>query len=335
MTRVVAPAGSRGRAATDGRVEDGSVEDRRAKDRRVRDGWVADFLRYAEHERRLSPNTVVAYRRDLEQFSVFLTGSEGTEGWDWAAVDRLSIRSFMGELEGRGLKRSSIQRKLAAVRAFFAFLNRTGRLATSPARLVRSPRRNQTLPGFLSEEKARELLDRVGEVATDGGDFLALRRWALLELLYSCGLRLAEVHGLDLGAVDTGGQQLRALGKGGKERIVPLGSGAVRAVEAYLEVRPRAGTRALLVSSRGSRLSRRQIQRDVTAALATVADGERLSTHSLRHTFATHLLDRGADLVSVKEMLGHASLSTTRIYTHTSVDRLKRVHSRAHPRGGE
>ncbi len=315
MTRADAPAGSRGRAE--------------------RDDWVADFLRYAESERRLSPNTVAAYRRDLGQFSDFLTRAEGEEAWAWEGVDRLSIRSFMGELEARGLKRASIQRKIAAIRAFFTFLKRTDRLETSPARLVRPPRGDQSLPGFLSEDRIRELLDRLGEEADASGDVLLHRQSALLELLYSCGLRLAEAHGLDLSHVDLDERQLRALGKGGKERIVPLGGGAVRAVLAYLAVRPKRPTRALFVSSRGNRLSRRQIQRDVSAALATVADGERLSTHSLRHTFATHLLNRGADLVSVKEMLGHASLSTTRIYAHTSVDRLKRVHSRAHPRGGE
>ncbi|WP_419938482.1 tyrosine-type recombinase/integrase [Candidatus Palauibacter sp.] len=302
---------------------------------RARRAWVEDFLRYARAERRLSLNTVSAYRRDLDQFEAFVSAYEGTRDWCWADVHRVSIRSFMGDLELRGLKRSSIARKLGAVRAFFAFLQRTDRVEASPARLVRTPRRDRTLPSFLSEEDARELLDSAGEAARRDGSAVALRRWALLEVLYSCGLRLAEVHGLDVTAADLGAGQIRALGKGGKERIVPLGRRASEALGAYFGKRGESTSRAAFLSVRGTRLSRRQIQRDVTAQLARVADGDRLTTHSLRHSFATHLLDRGADLVSVKEMLGHASLSTTRIYTHTSVDRLKRVHSRAHPRGGE
>ncbi|WP_420446994.1 tyrosine recombinase XerC [Candidatus Palauibacter sp.] len=302
---------------------------------RARHAWVDDFLRYARAERRLSPNTVSAYCRDLAQFEAFVSAYEGTHDWGWADVHRVSIRSFMGDLELRGLKRSSIARKLAAVRAFFAFLQRTDRVEASPARLVRTPRRDQTLPSFLSEEDARELLDSAGEAARRDGSAVALRRWALIELLYSCGLRLAEVHSLDVTAVDSRTGQVRALGKGGKERVVPLGRRASEALDAYFGKRAESASRAAFLSVRGTRLSRRQIQRDVTAQLARVADGDRLTTHSLRHSFATHLLDRGADLVSVKEMLGHASLSTTRIYTHTSVDRLKRVHSRAHPRGGE
>lgn len=267
----------------------------------------------------------------------------GRDDWGWADVDRVDIRSFMGALElggrtrrpKRRLKRSSIARKLAAVRAFFAFLQRTDRVESSPALLIRTPRKDRMLPSFLSEEDARELLDSAGEAARRDGSAVALRRWALLELLYSCGLRLAEVHGLDVTAVDRRTGQVRALGKGGKERVVPLGRRASEALGAYFGERGESASRAAFLSVRGARLSRRQIQRDVTAQLARVADGERLTTHSLRHSFATHLLDRGADLVSVKEMLGHASLSTTRVYTHTSVDRLKRVHSRAHPRGGE
>lgn len=296
--------------------------------------WVEDYLRYAGKERGLSRNTIDGYRRDLAQFMTFLDDYRGGY-WGWGDVDRVSIRSFLGALESRGLKRSSIQRKLAAVRAYFAFLHRTDRLPANPARLVRSPRRDRTLPGFLTEDGAAALFDSIGAAAREDGGFLPMRRWALLELLYSCGLRLAEIQTLDRAALDLRGGQVRVLGKGGVERVVPVGSRAGSALAAYLEVRPAVDSDAVFVSARATRLSRRQIQRDVTGALDTVADGERLSTHSLRHTFATHLLDRGADLVSVKELLGHASLTTTRIYTHTSVERLKRVHAQAHPRGGD
>lgn len=296
--------------------------------------WRDDFLRYAASERRLSPNTIDGYRRDLAQFATFLDAYHGG-GWTWDGLDRLTIRSFLGELESRGLARSSVQRKLAAVRAFYAFLHRTGRVDANPARLVRAPRRERPLPGFLTEDSAEALFDAVGALAAAEGSVLALRRRALLELFYSCGLRLAEAQGLDRSALDLSGGQARVLGKGGVERVVPVGRRAQSALRDYLRVRPPADSDAVFVSSRGERLSRRQIQRDVTRMLDAVADGERLSTHSLRHTFATHLLDRGADLVSVKELLGHASLTTTRIYTHTSVERLKQVHARAHPRGGE
>jgi len=299
-----------------------------------RTGWIEDFLRYAARERRLSPHTVAAYERDLAQASVFLTDHLGTSEWTWEGVERTDLRAFLGSLELRGLARSSIQRKLAAVRAFYAFLHRTERLEANPARLVRAPRRERPLPGFVAEDRAMALLDGLGERARSAGDVLALRRWAMIELLYSCGLRLAELRGLDRGRVDAGERQLRVLGKGGKERVVPVGRRALEALDAYLRTRGDDGSPALFVSARGGRLSRRQIQRDMTRLLEGAADGERLSTHSLRHTFATHLLDRGADLVSVKELLGHASLSTTRIYTHTSIERLKRVHARAHPRGG-
>jgi integrase/recombinase XerC len=308
-------------------------------------GWRDDFLRYAELERRLSPHTVAAYRSDLGQFEGFLPDHLGETDWSWKDVDRLAIRSFLGKLEVDGLKRSTIQRKLSAIRAFYSFLHHTERIEVNPARVVRAPRRERALPGYLTRDRSEALFDLVADEARIEGDPLAVRRWALLELIYSCGLRLAEVQQLDLRDVDLSERYARVLGKGEKERIVPLGSRAVTALGAYLRVRSSsskaAGSRSssqpgppLFLSARGGRLSRRQMQRNVTDALARVGGGERLSTHSLRHTFATHLLDGGADLVSVKEMLGHASLSTTRIYTHTSVERLKEVHARSHPRGG-
>lgn len=304
-----------------------------------------DFLRYAALERRLSPHTVAAYRRDLSQFERFFHEYQGGADWSWIEVDRLAIRSFLGWLEERGLRRSTIQRKLSALRALYAFLHRTDVIESNPAKLVRAPRRERDLPGYLTRERADSLFDLLMTEARTRSSAIAVRRWALVELIYSCGLRLAEVQGLDVGDVDLSGGSVRALGKGDKERIVPLGSRAVEALSSYMAIRSdltgpdalsgtgRAGA-PLFLSVRGRRLSRRQIQRTVTEALRLAAGGERLSTHSLRHTFATHLLDGGADLVSVKEMLGHASLSTTRVYTHTSVERLKEVHSRSHPRGG-
>lgn len=328
-----------------------------------------DFLRYAEKERMLSEHTVEAYRRDLEEFEDFLAGHLESGDWGWGDVERLDVRSFLGALEERGLARSTMGRKLSAVRVFFRFLHRTDRVGANPARQVRTPSRERKLPAYLSADEAEELFELLRERAEDDGGFLALRNRALVEVLYSCGLRLAEVRGLDLPDVDLGAGQARVTGKGAKERIVPMGRAAREAIRSYLPARARLlrerrrgggtvpesevtdpssparrshgerggtpgdGERlALFVSVRGDRLSRRQIQRGVRRLLEGVADGEGLSTHALRHTFATHMLDAGADLTAVKELLGHESLSTTRVYTHTSRERLKEVYRRAHPR---
>lgn len=318
------------------------------------DGLLDDYLRYVGRERRLSPRTVEAYGRDLEQFAEFLDGWTGSDDWSWADVDRLAVRSYMGELEGRGLKRSTMGRKLSAVRVFFRFLHRTERVEANPARHVRTPPAERTLPGYLSADQADELFDLLRDRADADGGFLALRDRALVEVIYSSGLRLAEARGLDLPDVDLATGQMRVTGKGGKERVVPLGRQARAAVRAYLPARAklirerRSGAEpagdgpggdadgdarlALFLSNRGRRLSRRQTQRAVNGLLEAVAEGEGLSVHALRHTFATHMMDQGADLTAVKELLGHASLSTTRVYTHTSRERLKEVYRRAHPR---
>ncbi len=318
-----------------------------------------DFLRHVEKERMLSPNTVEAYGRDVREFGRFLEEWSGEAGWGWEDADRLAVRSFLGALEERGLEPSTMARKLSAVRVFYRFLHREGRVPANPARRVRSPKGETSLPGYLSAGETEELFERLRERAEADGGFLALRNRALLETLYSSGLRLAEVRGLDLPDVDLSAGQVRVTGKGEKERIVPLGGAAADALRAYLPRRgellerrreaarrspvpatgppgPEAGSgppeAPVFVSVRGRRLSRRQIQRTVRKLLDAVAEGEGLSTHALRHTFATHLLDQGADLMAVKELLGHASLSTTRIYTHTSRERLQRVYRRAHPR---
>jgi integrase/recombinase XerC len=309
-----------------------------------------DFLRYAEKERRLSPHTVEAYRRDLETFHDFL-GRHLSGDWDWPDVDRLAIRSFLGHLDDRDLAPSTMRRKLSSVSVFFGFLHRSERVGANPVKHVRAPRGERSLPAYLSAEQTRELFDVLRERADRDGGFLAMRNRALVELVYSSGLRLAEVQQLDLTEVELSSRQVRVLGKGDKERIVPVGRHAEASIRAYLPARAallrrtretRARGRGdagddmpglpLFVSVRGDRLSRRQIQRVMRRVLDAVAEGEGVSTHTLRHSFATHLLDGGADLMAVKELLGHASLSTTRIYTHTSRERLKRVYRQAHPR---
>ncbi|MEJ2311690.1 MAG: tyrosine recombinase [Gemmatimonadales bacterium] len=312
---------------------------------------VDDFLRYAQNERGLSAHTVAAYRRDLGEFVGFLQAYLAAPAWSWETVDRMAIRSFLGSLQKRGLQRTTIARKLSATRAFFRFLHRTDRIPHNPARLVRAPTKSRKLPAYLSQVQADDLFVLLRAHAEQDGGFLSVRNRALMELLYSAGLRLAEVEALDLQGIDLRSRQVRVLGKGRKERIVPFGGPAAIAIEAYLPERRRLVERKrreetersapmprptldapLFVSRHGRRLSRRQIQRTVGRTLEKVAAGEGLSVHALRHSFATHLMDNGADLVAVKELLGHSSLSTTRIYTHTTTEKLKRVYRKSHPR---
>ncbi|HYJ80671.1 MAG TPA: tyrosine recombinase XerC [Longimicrobiaceae bacterium] len=304
----------------------------------VRHGELAAFLSYVAHERQLSPQTVRAYTDDLAEFAAFLDGYYGGE-WSWGGVDRLAIRGFMGDCATRrGLAKSSIARKVSAVRSFYRFLHVEERVDANPARAVRTPRQGRTLPGFLTRAQIDDLFALAEARAAEGG-FHALRNLAVMELFYATGMRLSELQGLNVTDLDVVSDRARVLGKGRKERIVPLGRSSVRALRRYYEARervlqgsPRGDRRAVFVGQTGRRLSVRQVQNVVGAFLKLAADETGLSTHSLRHTFATHMLDAGADLMAVKELLGHASLSTTRIYTHTSKERLKKVYRQAHPR---
>ena len=299
---------------------------------------VALFLDHLARERQLSPNTVVAYRKDLDDLQEFLGDHLGEEGWSWSTVDRIALRGFLGWCGRRRLSRRTVARKLSAARSFFRFLHQEERLAANPTRGMRAPRMEKRLPGHLGRGDVEALFARA-EAAAAENTLAGTRDLALLELLYGSGLRLAEVQGMDLSDLDLVGEQVKVRGKGRKERIVPLTRATVTAVRRYEPRRaealrsgvPIADRRALLLSVRGRRLSRRGVQNIVQSMLAEV-ETEGLSTHSLRHSFATHMLDAGADLMAVKELLGHVSLSTTRIYTHTSRERLKRVYQAAHPR---
>jgi len=311
---------------------------------------VQAFLRYLARERRLSPNTVDAYRRDLDDLASFLDDHRGGE-WAWTDIDRLDLRSWLGSLQARGMAPSTLGRKLSAGRALFRFLHRTGRTPGNPARGVRTPKAGRPLPAYLTRPEMERLFEAVDAAGRDAeGETPAararrLRNRAILELLYSSGLRLSELQGLDRSDLDLGERRVRVRGKGGKDRIIPVGGRAARALAAWADARPgaeaatgeggggrRSRTEPVFTTASGSRLSRRQIQRVVTAWLRSAAEDEGLSTHSLRHSFATHLLDAGADLMAVKELLGHASLSTTRVYTHTSRERLLETYRKAHPR---
>lgn len=297
---------------------------------------IEEYLRHLAGERGLAAHTLAAYRRDLRQLEAFLTEYLGRDGWSWAdpEVDRLAVRAFLGWCERRGLTRRTAARKLSSVRGLFRFLRLEERVPADPTRAVRTPRIDRRLPGHLSRADARAVLEAAEERAGEGS-LAATRALLALELLYGSGLRLSELQGLDLADLDRGQGQARVLGKGGKERIVPVTAAAFRALDRYLPRRlevVRPGERALLVNARGRRLSTRSIQTLVQEAFEVAAGARGLSTHALRHSFATHLLEGGADLLAVKELLGHASLSTTQIYTHTTRERLLGVYRRAHPR---
>ncbi len=297
---------------------------------------LAEYLRYIEEGRQLSPNTVAAYERDLKQFRTWLNTQY--EHWEWPDVDRLDLRSYLGHLTRRGLARRTISRKLSAIRTFYRWLHREELVDANPARTIRSPKLERKLPAWLTRSDVDRMFVLAENRAADGG-FRGARDLAILETFYATGMRVSELQGLDRQDMDLVGDQVKVRGKGRKERIVPLGTAAVRALRKY-EPRRRealAGSdgpdrEAVFISGNGHRLSTRRIQGIVQEFLDAVADEGELSVHSLRHSFATHLLDAGADLMAVKELLGHASLSTTRIYTHTSKERLKRVYKDAHPR---
>ena len=296
---------------------------------------VSRFLEHLAGTRNLSPHTVAAYRRDLRDLEEFAGVHLCRDDFEWTEIDRGVIRAFLGEAGRRGLAPRTVARKLSAVRALFRHLHHEGTISSNPAGLVRGPKLDRTLPGHLRTEEVTALFRWAETRAARDNGLPETRLLALLELLYGSGLRLSELASLDVRSLDLDRGQIRVLGKGRKERIVPVTAVAARAIRRYLPRRAEvaeSGTRALLVGRHGRRLSNRHIQRLVRTVLVDFAESADVSVHSLRHTFATHLLDAGADLMAVKELLGHASLGTTRIYAHTSKERLRRVYKGAHPR---
>ncbi|MBE0598830.1 MAG: tyrosine recombinase XerC [Desulfuromonadales bacterium] len=292
--------------------------------------FLAGFDRHLVIERNVSEHTRQAYRLDLEEFCRFLDEHPGTRGLGDAAVqkiDHLLLRRYLALLHRRN-KKSSIGRKLSALRTFFRYLVREGVLTVNPGELVGTPKQEKYLPRPLSVDETFCLLDHQA-----GGEERQLRDRAILELLYSSGLRVSELTGLDIDSVDLGEGLVRVVGKGRKERIVPIGRQAREALERYLEGRPaEAGEGALFLNHRGGRLTPRSIQRQLKTQLLQAGMLKDATPHTLRHSFATHLLDGGADLRAIQELLGHASLSTTQKYTQVSVDQLMAVYDKAHPR---
>jgi integrase/recombinase XerC len=300
---------------------------------------LADFLLHLEKERDVAPNTLLAYRRDLAEFVGFLGTYYGTGEWTWQGVDRLTIRGYLAHLTRRGLSKRSIVRALSAVRSLYRFLHRNEIVEANPARAVGSPKLERHLPGYLDRAQI-DLLFQSAEVRAWEGRFIDVRNLAILELFYSTGMRLSELRGLNRADLDLVSQQVKVRGKGRKERIIPVGDHAQLSLRNYEAKRdellrmlgPKADRIAYFLNGHGKRLSVRGVQLVVTKFLRQFDESAGLSTHSLRHTFATHLLDAGADLRAVQELLGHASVSTTQIYTHTSVERLKEVYRKSHPR---
>ena len=304
-----------------------------------RSGEVEEYLTHLEKERDVSPNTLTAYRRDLDEFVAYLGGYYGADGWTWEGIDRLAMRGFLAHLAKRGLSRRSMARTLSAVRGFYRFLAMIDLVSANPARSVGAPKLEKHLPGYLDRAQI-DLLFQMAESRAMEGRFEDVRNLAILELFYSTGMRVSELQGLNRPDLDLISQQVKVRGKGRKERIVPVGDHAQLAIRNYESKRDelngklggKVDRRALFVGRTGKRLTVRAVQKIMSAFLAQVDEDAGLTTHSLRHTFATHLLDAGADLRAVQELLGHASISTTQIYTHTSVERLKQVYQKSHPR---
>lgn len=300
---------------------------------------VEEYLRHLAKERDVSPNTVKAYERDLREFVAFLGEYYGTEAWSWEGVDRLAMRGFLANMARRGVGKRTMSRTLSGVRSFYRWMHRNEMVEVNPAKAVGAPKIEKYLPGYLDRAQI-DLLFQMAETRAMEGKFIDVRNLAVLELFYSTGMRLSELTGLSRGDLDLVSQQVKVRGKGRKERIIPVGDHAMRALRNYESKRDellrglggKSDRSAYFLARTGKRIGVRMVQKLVSAFLGEIDEDAGLSVHSLRHTFATHLLDNGADLRAVQELLGHASISTTQIYTHTSVERLKQVYQNAHPR---
>ncbi|GAA0954151.1 tyrosine recombinase XerC [Kribbella koreensis] len=293
---------------------------------------LADYERHLTAERDLSKHSVRAYMGDVMDLIDHLTrlGHD-----DLSGLDIRGLRSWLAKQQSLGKSRTTIARRATAARVFTAWAQRTGRIETDPGALLASPKPHKSLPGVLGQADTRAVLDAAA-VAADDGSPVGLRDLAIMELLYATGIRVGELCAIDVDDVDAGRRVIRVFGKGRKERSVPYGVPAGVALDGWLDgarpklFRPGSGP-ALFLGARGARIDQRTVRRLVHARMAAV-DAPDLSPHGMRHTAATHLLEGGADLRSVQELLGHASLATTQIYTHVSGDRLRRAYEQAHPR---
>ena len=306
----------------------------------VMEQLLEQFLEHLRYERNVSVHTLRNYASDLEQFMDYLAPSEPKSGArkfpELQAIDHLTIREWLADLHSAQKKKASIARKLAALRTFFQFLVREGLLESNPAKLVSTPRQEKKLPKHLSIEEAIKFIE-TPDTDTD----LGKRDRAMLELMYATGVRVAELTTLNLADIDFRNQLIRVTGKRRKQRIVPFGDPASDALRNYLKVRDKflmnapiskRDEEALFLNYQGTRITTRSVGRMVEKYIKICAGLHRISPHALRHSFATHLLDSGADLRDIQELLGHARLSTTQVYTHVSMEKLIEVYDKAHPK---
>lgn len=297
---------------------------------------VDKFLRYLQVERNASPHTRTSYRTDLHQFLDFLNSSEHINDIrDWSSVSRLDIRMWLGELAEMGMARNTIARKVASLRSFFKYCFKRGHIQKNPAHLLMVPKKETRLPKTVGKTDLNRMMDlAAGDTAE------AHQNLAILELFFGTGIRLSELIGLNTGSINLTQAQLLVDGKGNKQRIVPLGKCALQAVESHLQTRrdlygsstDSDARKALFLAPGGQRAYPRFVQRLVKSFIEKTSEVSQKSPHVLRHSFATHLLDAGADIRIIKELLGHANLASTQVYTHTSVEHLKKVYNQAHPR---
>ena len=283
-----------------------------------------DFLQYLRQEKNVSKHTERGYLADLEQFFEFHGERPLNE------VDHQSLRRFLAHLLNAGISKTSVARKLSALRSFFKFLNREGVLTANPARLVATPRKEKRLPVVMTMDDAGRLMD-----APAGAEDreLELRDRAVLEMLYSTGIRASELTGMDLQDIDRHDRLIRIRGKGRKERVVPVGLKALKAVDLYIDIRKKtSATGAVFTGPGGNRLTARTVQRILEKYRKKMGLQQKASPHTLRHSFATHMLESGADLRAIQELLGHASLSTTQRYTHLNLASLMDMYDKAHPK---
>jgi len=289
------------------------------------------FIGYLEAERGCSPQTLRAYSGDLMRFALF--AAPDADEFDPTTVSLVQLRHYLAHLRQSGAARTTIARKVASLRSFYRFLIREGVVSDNPATSLTVPRLEKRLPVFLDEDQVTRLLD-----APDPAEPAGRRDHAILEMLYSTGMRIGELAAVSLEDLDLIGEVVVAKGKGKKERLVPLGAAAVQALRDYLEVRGtiaqrrRTNRRALFVNKAGGRLSDRGVRRIFHKYARRVGLPDRVSPHTLRHSFATHMLNHGADLRSVQELLGHASIASTQIYAHVTTEQLKKVYNKHHPR---
>jgi len=283
--------------------------------------YIDKFIRYLEIEKNYSAHTILNYSLDLKEFKDFLKDTPIEK------VDHLVLRKYLSELKQKNLKNRTVNRKLSCLRSFFKFLFREGYIKSNPTKLISGPKQEKNLPSFLTEEEVLRLLENIP--LKDEHNF---RDKAILETFYSTGMRISELVGLNISDIDFISGTVKVRGKGKKERLLPIGEKAISALKDYLERRKKKDEEAVFLNRFGKRITGRAVRDIVAKYVKLVSIKTGVSPHTLRHSFATHLLERGADLRSVQELLGHTNISTTQIYTHLTTEKLKQIYNQAHPR---